>query len=155
MRLFEYFTSQYDWNRPWTCYTSSVLFRIRTGSWKSWKSLNLISPNSRPWNPWILQSSLERSWIYLWSINCCFDSILVTNNSRKRKRLCLITCAYWAIGISLICGRCLYWPRSIDDGSKHCTFQILCSELSKFLTMFPLCFFTPVTSQLHPLIFFR
>ena len=39
--------------------------RVRTGPWKA---LNLIGPNSRPWNPWILQSSLEKSGIELWSI---------------------------------------------------------------------------------------
>ena len=37
--------------------------RVRTGPWKSWKALNLIGPNSRPWNLWILQSSLEKFWI--------------------------------------------------------------------------------------------
>ena len=37
--------------------------RVRTGPWKSWKVLNLIGPNSRPGNPWILQSSFEKFWI--------------------------------------------------------------------------------------------
>ena len=32
---------------------------------QSWKALNFIGPNSRPWNPCILQSSLEKPWILL------------------------------------------------------------------------------------------
>ena len=42
---------------------STTTNRVRMGPWKSWKALNVIGPNSRPWNTWILQSSLEKSWI--------------------------------------------------------------------------------------------
>jgi len=41
------------------------------------------------------------------------------------------------------------WWRSINDGSKHCTFKILCSEVNKFL-MFPLFFHTSHLSISSP-----
>ena len=40
---------------------------LRKGA-EPWEALNFIESNSRPWNPWISKSTLEKPWILLFSI---------------------------------------------------------------------------------------
>jgi len=58
--------------------------RVRTGPWKSSKAFIFIGPNSRLWNPWILEVVLKGLECYCGQLKNMFCQTVVTSDSRSR-----------------------------------------------------------------------